>query len=117
MAVGVIILDLVAFSEPHEDLIEALAPQVWHFAAGRGGSRPRSAGQENDGDASLDHRHALDVAVHPDSEEGRALIEYLERHGIPFLAFRGFVPGASTGAHVHVGRVSARIAPTSSLVR
>jgi hypothetical protein len=65
----------------------------------------------------LDHRNALDVAVHPDSEEGRALIEYLERHGIPFLAFRGFVPGASTGAHVHVGRVSVRIAPASSLIR
>ena len=65
----------------------------------------------------LDHRNALDVAVHPDSEEGRALIEYLERHGIPFLAFRGFVPGASTGAHVHVGRMSARIAPASSVIR
>ena len=63
----------------------------------------------------LDHRNALDVAVHPDSEEGRAVIEYLERHGIPFRAFRRFVPGASTGAHVHVGRVSVRIAPASSL--
>ena len=61
----------------------------------------------------LDHRQALDVAVHPDSEEGRAVIEYLQRHRIPFLAFRGVVPGASTGAHVHVGRTSARVVPVS----
>ena len=39
----------------------------------------------------LDHRGALDVAVHPDSEEGRGLIEYLRVRGIPFLAFRGAV--------------------------
>jgi hypothetical protein len=57
----------------------------------------------------LDHHQALDVAVHPDSEEGRALVEYLRRHGMPFLAFRGAVPGASTGAHVHVGRASLRL--------
>lgn len=61
----------------------------------------------------LDHRQALDVAVHPDSEEGRAVIEYLQRHRIPFLAFRGVVPGVSTGAHVHVGRASATVVPVS----
>lgn len=59
----------------------------------------------------LDHRQAVDVAVHPDSEEGRAIIDYLQRHRIPFLAFRGVLPGASTGAHVHVGRVSSRLVP------
>jgi hypothetical protein len=64
----------------------------------------------------LDHRHAVDVAVHPDSDEGRALIEYLVLHGIPFLAFRGFVPGVSTGAHVHVGRASARLLPGGGVV-
>ena len=63
----------------------------------------------------LDHRRALDVAVHPDSPEGRAIIEYLERQHIAFLAFRGVIPGASTGAHVHVGRASARVVPASGL--
>ncbi len=52
------------------------------------------------------HHDALDVAVHPDSEEGRALMDHLRARGIPFLAFRTAVPGASTGAHVHVGRPS-----------
>ena len=59
----------------------------------------------------LDHRGAIDVAVHPDSEEGRALIEYLHVRGIPFLAFRGAVSGSSTGVHVHVGRPSIRLIP------
>jgi hypothetical protein len=58
----------------------------------------------------FDHRHAADVALHPDSPEGRALINYLQAAGIPFLAFRAAVPGASTGAHIHIGRPSHRIA-------
>lgn len=57
----------------------------------------------------FDHRNAADVAVHPDSIEGRALIGYLRAQGIPFLAFRGPVAGASTGAHVHVGHPSPRL--------
>ena len=56
----------------------------------------------------FDHRNAVDVAVHPESAEGRALLGYLRARGIPFLAFRGPVAGASTGAHVHVGAPSAR---------
>ena len=54
----------------------------------------------------FDHHEALDVAVHPDSAEGRALMEYLRTHSIPFLAFRAARPGVATGAHVHVGRPS-----------
>ena len=54
----------------------------------------------------FDHHDALDVAVHPDSAEGRALMEYLRTHSIPFLAFRAARPGVATGAHVHVGRPS-----------
>jgi len=65
----------------------------------------------------LDHRHAVDVAVHPDSDEGRVLIEYLRRERIPFLAFRGPVAGASTGAHVHVGQVSPRLIPVKAVGR
>jgi hypothetical protein len=59
----------------------------------------------------FDHRHALDVALHPDSDEGRSLIAYLRRERIPFLAFRGPVPGASTGAHIHIGEPSSRLVP------
>jgi hypothetical protein len=58
----------------------------------------------------LDHRAAIDVAVHPDSDEGRWLMEYLRRAGIPFIGVRGEVAGSSTGAHVHVGPPSARFA-------
>jgi hypothetical protein len=56
----------------------------------------------------FDHRDAIDVALHPDSSEGRSLISYLRGLGIPFIAFRGSVPGASTGAHIHIGRPSVR---------
>src|SRR5262245_45770829 len=63
----------------------------------------------------LDHRSAVDVAVHPDTPEGRAVIEYLQRQRVPFLAFRGVIPGTSTGAHVHVGRASARVVPVSGV--
>ena len=56
----------------------------------------------------FDHRNALDVAVSPDSAEGRALLAHLRAQGVPYLAFRGAVAGASTGAHVHVGAPSPR---------
>ena len=36
----------------------------------------------------FDHRNAIDVALHPDSNEGRSLLAYLRRTGIPFIAFR-----------------------------
>jgi hypothetical protein len=56
----------------------------------------------------FDHRNAIDIAVHPDTAEGRALMQYLKGHGIPFLAFRGAQAGVATGAHVHIGEPSAR---------
>lgn len=56
----------------------------------------------------FDHRDAMDVALHPDSNEGRSLISYLRQLGIPFIAFRGSMPGTSTGAHIHIGKPSAR---------
>ena len=56
----------------------------------------------------FDHRDAMDVALHPDSNEGRSLILYLRQLGIPFIAFRGSMPGSSTGAHIHIGKPSAR---------
>lgn len=57
----------------------------------------------------FDHRNALDVAVHPDSAEGRALMEYLRGHGIPFISAWGPIPGAASGAHIHVGQPSPRL--------
>ncbi|SRR5581483_10947470 len=57
----------------------------------------------------FDHRDSMDVALHPDSTEGRALIDHLRKSGIPFIAFRGAVPGASTGPHIHIGRPSQRL--------
>lgn len=56
-----------------------------------------------------DHRNGMDVGLHPDSVEGRALIEFLRAESIPFLAFRGAVPGVATGPHIHVGNRSPRI--------
>ena len=56
----------------------------------------------------FDHRDAMDVALHPDSNEGRSLISYLRQSSIPFIAFRGSMPGSSTGAHIHIGKPSAR---------
>lgn len=56
----------------------------------------------------FDHRHAMDVALHPDSVEGRSLMSFLRRSGIPFIAFRNRIPGSSTGAHIHVGNPSTR---------
>lgn len=56
----------------------------------------------------FDHRNALDVAVHPDSAEGKALIAWLRSQGVSFLAFRGSVRGEATGAHVHIGEPSPR---------
>lgn len=55
-----------------------------------------------------DHSNAVDVPLHPDSAEGQALLDFLRQQGIPFLAFRGAIPGVATGAHIHIGRPSAR---------
>ena len=94
----------------------ALAPRIETFFTTRfGRSLPVSAfGQTRVHDQlGFDHRNALDIAVHPDSVEGQALMAYLRRASISFLAFRGPVPGASTGAHIHVGPASPRLAHTA----
>jgi hypothetical protein len=61
----------------------------------------------------LDHRDALDVALRPDSAPGRALIAYLRKSGIPFIAFRNAVRGMATGAHIHIGPPSVRLIQTT----
>ena len=58
----------------------------------------------------FDHHDAMDVAVSPDSDEGRALMSYLRQGGIPFIAFRGKMAGSATGAHIHIGKPSLRLA-------
>lgn len=55
------------------------------------------------------HRNSVDVGVHPDSAEGKALLSYLQSHRIPFLAFRGAIPGVATGPHIHIGNPSSRL--------
>ena len=57
----------------------------------------------------FDHRDAMDVALHPNSFEGKALIAHLRKAGIPFTAFRGVIAGTSTGPHIHVGKPSRRL--------
>lgn len=58
----------------------------------------------------LDHRNGMDVGLHPDSVEGKALIKFLTSEEIPFLAFRASIAGVATGPHIHVGNSSHRIA-------
>jgi hypothetical protein len=58
---------------------------------------------------NFDHRNSVDVAIHPDSAEGQAVIAFLRSAGIPFLAFRQAVPGSATGAHIHIGYPSRRL--------
>ena len=56
----------------------------------------------------LDHRNGMDVNLHPDSVEGRALVAFLRAESIPYLVFRGPIPGVATGPHIHVGNRSSR---------
>lgn len=77
---------------------------------------PISAQGDTDLHRSLgfDHRDRIDVAVHPDDEEGIFLITLLESWGIPYIAFRSAVPGQSTAAHIHIGTRSDRIPPVAA---
>ena len=58
----------------------------------------------------FDHRGRVDVAVSPDQPEGAWLLKYLEGKHIPYFAFRTAVPGRATGAHIHLGPQSTRLA-------
>lgn len=82
------------------------------FVAQAGRSLPVSAMGQTDVHTrlGLDHRHAVDLALHPDGAEGRFVMTWLRERGIAFLAYRTASPGAATGAHIHVGRPSERMA-------
>jgi hypothetical protein len=59
----------------------------------------------------FDHRNRVDIALTPDSPEGIWLRKYLELNRIPYFAFRSFVPGSATNAHIHIGPPSLRLQP------
>jgi hypothetical protein len=56
----------------------------------------------------LDHRNAMDIQLHPDGPEGQALLNFLQKNGVPFSAFRSAIPGTATGPHIHIGSPSHR---------
>ena len=56
----------------------------------------------------LDHHNAMDIQLHPDGVEGQALLNFLQKNGIPYSAFRSAIPGTATGPHIHIGRPSHR---------
>jgi hypothetical protein len=58
----------------------------------------------------FDHRGRVDVAINPDQPEGVWLLSYLRTNHIPYYAFRHAVPGKATGAHIHIGPGSTRLA-------
>jgi hypothetical protein len=101
---------LVRFNGRSRWSLQELPKLDQRFRAAFGRALPLSAvGQTNVHDRlGLDHRAAVDVAVHPDSAEGRWLLQHLRQAGIPFIGVRSAIPGSATGAHVHVGGPSTR---------
>ncbi|MEO8027430.1 MAG: hypothetical protein ABI823_13205 [Bryobacteraceae bacterium] len=57
----------------------------------------------------FDHRGRLDIAVEPDTTEGKWLRQHLTEKNIPFYAFRAAIAGKATAPHIHVGPGSVRI--------
>jgi hypothetical protein len=57
----------------------------------------------------FDHRGRVDVALNPDQQEGAWLLAYLQKHEIPYYAFRAALPGKATGPHIHLGPGSTRL--------
>lgn len=57
--------------------------------------------------AGWEHSRAFDVGLHPDTDQGRQLISYLNSQGIPYSAFTGAISKGgktvATGPHIHVG--------------
>jgi hypothetical protein len=103
---------LVRFNGPAGWTISDIVKVEGFFASRFGRALPVSAlGQTSVHDRlGFDHRNSMDIAVHPDSAEGQAIMAYLRSSGVPFIAFRSAVPGSATGAHIHVGHPSRRLA-------
>lgn len=102
---------ILRYNGPTNWAIANLGQIQGFFSSKFGRSLPTSAvGQSGThNQLGYDHRHAVDVALHPDSVEGKVLISYLQSQGIPFLAFRAAVPGVATGPHIHIGPPSHRL--------
>lgn len=102
---------LIRYNGPFRWALSDSARVQSYFVSSFGRQLPISAyGQTAVHDRmGFDHSNSMDVAVHPDSTEGRMLMNYLRGAGIPFIAFRQAVPGSATGAHIHVGNPSRRI--------
>ena len=102
---------LVRYAGAHELSPAAMTSLQRHFMARARRALPVSAMGQTDVHTQLgfDHRHAVDLALHPDTDEGRLVMTWLRDRGIAFLAYRGPRTGAATGAHIHIGRPSERI--------
>jgi len=102
---------LIRYNGPFRWLLSDSARVQTYFVSSFGRQLPISAyGQTAVHDRmGFDHSNSMDVALHPDSAEGRMLMNYLRGAGIPFIAFRQAVPGSATGAHIHIGNPSRRI--------
>jgi hypothetical protein len=102
---------LIRFSGSAGWMIRDAAKVGNFFSSKFGRALPISAfGQsETHNRLGWDHSNSMDVALHPDSAEGQALIAFLRSAGIPFLAFRTAIPGSSTGPHIHIGYPSHRL--------
>jgi hypothetical protein len=105
-------LILIRYTGPARWSLAEAAKIESFFAARFGRPLPVSAYGQTPTHSRLgfDHREGLDIALHPESIEGQALVEYLRKQGIPFTAFRAAWPGSATGAHIHIGRPSHRLA-------
>ncbi|HET9529144.1 MAG TPA: hypothetical protein VFQ92_02245 [Blastocatellia bacterium] len=102
---------LIRFNGPSQWAVSDVIKVESFFVSRFGRALPVSAlGQTSVHDRmGFDHRNSIDVAVHPDSAEGQAIVAYLRSAGISFIAFRSAVPGSATGAHIHIGYPSRRI--------
>ncbi len=89
-------------------LVPDLANFFWHRF---GRELPISAfGQTLTHDRlGFDHRDRVDLALHPGTPEGAAVVEYLRQWQLPFQAFSTAQSGSATGAHIHIGPVSRRL--------
>jgi hypothetical protein len=56
-----------------------------------------------------DHSGRVDVGLHPDSERGQEVMNYLREHNVAYIGFRASVPGCSTAPHIHIGLPSSRL--------
>jgi len=65
----------------------------------------------------FDHSNRVDVALMPDTPEGVWLRHYLELSAIPYYAFRTFIAGKATAAHIHIGPASSHIATGAGIIR